>query len=464
MTSGRSLKQLSAAQKFRRRNTLQKCSGCHVAYFVFLLAVTFDSIVCEKYTPEFDDKHAFEISWLGPDTQSTILSSLQNLESIVMNTKDKESYRCFLPKIGKSNGNDKETSRGPKAEDLLSGILTLKGTKCSYRLEPYWTYEVCHGLHVRQFHEEKVPGQEKPKVQEYFLGKVITEDPGEAATDDKKANEKQETESVKIPKKEIDGRLTPYFNFTMDNGTPCDIKHNKPRRVDILYICHATANNEVFSVKETTTCEYEVIILTPELCHNPAYLMKDNPVNGIHCLPLEGAPSRPSRIADSKENSLEEENISAEIKHTTWMSDSTPESVKNEDSGEREKQSVEQKSPVEKRKKATTSDDQLTKDFLSGEYCLQGGSGWWLYEFCYGKYVQQFHQEPSGKTMIYLGYWDKKKHEINHFYTGIGGPPWFVGQRAVVQLKLHFWKWLGIMSNVKWGMVFIMHKDTRFIQ
>ena len=29
---------------------------------------------------------------------------------------------------------------------------------------------------------------------------------------------------------------------------------------------------KVFSVKETTTCEYEVIILTPELCHNPAYL------------------------------------------------------------------------------------------------------------------------------------------------------------------------------------------------
>ena len=57
------------------------------------------------------------------------------------------------------------------------------------------------------------------------------------------------------------------------------------------------------------------------------------------------------------------------------MSDSTPESAKNEDSGEREKQDMEQKSPVKERKKATTSDDQLTKDFLSGEYCLQGVSG-----------------------------------------------------------------------------------------
>ena len=69
MTSGRSLKQLSAAKRLGRRKILLKCSGCHAAYFFFLLAVTFDSIVCEKYTPEFDDKHAFEISWLGPDTQ-----------------------------------------------------------------------------------------------------------------------------------------------------------------------------------------------------------------------------------------------------------------------------------------------------------------------------------------------------------------------------------------------------------
>lgn len=25
--------------------------------------------------------------------------------------------------------------------------------------------------------------------------------------------------------------------------------------------------------------------------------------------------------------------------------------------------------------------------------CFQGGSGWWKYEFCYGKQVMQFHQE-----------------------------------------------------------------------
>lgn len=29
----------------------------------------------------------------------------------------------------------------------------------------------------------------------------------------------------------------------------------------------------------------------------------------------------------------------------------------------------------------------VVKEFLRGEYCLYGGSGWWKYEFCYGKKV-----------------------------------------------------------------------------
>ena len=30
-------------------------------------------------------------------------------------------------------------------------------------------------------------------------------------------------------------------------------------------------------------------------------------------------------------------------------------------------------------------DPQVVKEFLMGDYCLYGGTGWWKYEFCYGK-------------------------------------------------------------------------------
>lgn len=79
------------------------------------------------------------------------------------------------------------------------------------------------------------------------------------------------------------------------------------------------------------------------------------------------------------------------------------------------------------------SDTTPVKEFLSGKHCLTGGTGWWKYEFCYGRYVRQFH----GDTSIILGFFDEDKHkqwmenhkqkqpkpleqrkQLSHFYQG----------------------------------------------
>lgn len=36
-------------------------------------------------------------------------------------------------------------------------------------------------------------------------------------------------------------------------------------------------------------------------------------------------------------------------------------------------------------------DQQLANDFWTGKTCLYGGSGWWQYEFCYGRKVCTTH-------------------------------------------------------------------------
>ncbi len=33
-------------------------------------------------------------------------------------------------------------------------------------------------------------------------------------------------------------------------------------------------------------------------------------------------------------------------------------------------------------------DPQVVKEFLMGDYCLYGGTGWWKYEFCYGEIIE----------------------------------------------------------------------------
>lgn len=78
------------------------------------------------------------------------------------------------------------------------------------------------------------------------------------------------------------------------------------------------------------------------------------------------------------------------------------------------------------------SHSHIIAKFLRGEYCLTGvsimhvyymikifydhynysqGSGWWKYEFCYGKSVNQFHEEKGEKRMIInLGKWNLDSH------------------------------------------------------
>ena len=57
-------------------------------------------------------------------------------------------------------------------------------------------------------------------------------------------------------------------------------------------------------------------------------------------------------------------------------------------------------------------DPHIVQEFLLGQYCLYGGSGWWKYEFCYGQKVDQYHEEKGkAKSINSLGRFDLKKHK-----------------------------------------------------
>ncbi|XP_066934361.1 endoplasmic reticulum lectin 1-like [Clytia hemisphaerica] len=372
------------------------CFG--VVCFICLLVV----IRCSSQ--RFDDNLRYDISWNGPLTEQTEPGS--HHERVMITTKDNEKYQCLIPQL-KTEAEDFDIDFGPAPEVLLSDVLEATPKKCSYRLEPYWTYEVCHGQSVIQFHEEK-DKDGGIKRDEYILGKMSNELLQELlkrASSDSSSNENKK----KIPTKKIEGQETPYYSMEMTDGTPCDI-NGEPRKSYVLYVCHLSANNEVISVKEMTTCEYEIIVLSSVLCANPAYIVKKEPINDIQCHALPGHPSRPNSLIEQfNEDSL-------------YRTSSTPRS------------SSEQKKALPPQETKPSNDESLNKNFLSGDYCLIGGTGWWSYEFCNGKFVQQFHVESSkAKTIIKLGYWNKQNHikkveegvfvpkgknHVMHYYTG----------------------------------------------
>lgn len=204
-----------------------------------------------------------------------------------MTTHNKEKYRCILPRIG-TEENQKETDYdGPTPLELISTLFS--SSTCSYRIESYWTYEVCHGGYIKQFHEEREG--KSIKMQEYFLGKWTKEKTTELS--EKFAEAAKNGEKFKTIR--IDGVNLPYLEMEMSDGTMCDL-NGQPRLTNVQYVCYPHGKNEVYSLKETSTCNYEVVILTPTLCLHPAFNPKEASDNAINCVPIDGAPPKPRSL------------------------------------------------------------------------------------------------------------------------------------------------------------------------
>ena len=140
-------------------------------------------------------------------------------------------------------------------------------SQCAYRLEHYWTYELCHGKYIRQYHEER--DGKNMKTTEYFLGYYSKE-----VHEEKKkelAEQALDTLHKKKPlKKKIESFNMPYYEIVMLDGTLCDL-NGQPRITRVHYVCYPPGKNEIYSLKESSTCEYEVVVLTSVLCNHPDY-------------------------------------------------------------------------------------------------------------------------------------------------------------------------------------------------
>uniref|UniRef100_K1QSM0 Endoplasmic reticulum lectin 1 n=1 Tax=Magallana gigas TaxID=29159 RepID=K1QSM0_MAGGI len=279
----------------------------HICYSVCGALLTY------AFNP-FMDQDLHSIDWVGSSELDKVVPG-DNV--IVMKTVSNEKYTCVLPE-------------NPDSRD---------------EIESYWTYELCHGRYLRQYHEEKEMSAKKPKGQEYYLGYFGQYKPTKGQDLMKELEEKLKPQEIKS--KRIDDIELPYYEVNMTQGTECDL-NKQPRQVRILYICQPDGRGEIYELKETSTCEYEVLVLTSVLCENPKFKPKNPPVSKIACHAMDGSPARPR---------------------------------------------------------------DLDSDFQKHPYAKSyTGTGWWKHEFCFGKYARQFHDDPEGRTVIYLGQWNEKKH------------------------------------------------------
>uniref|UniRef100_A0A452UD63 Endoplasmic reticulum lectin n=1 Tax=Ursus maritimus TaxID=29073 RepID=A0A452UD63_URSMA len=308
--------------------------------------------------PQLSDDIPFRVNWPGTEFSLPTTGVLYKEDNyVIMTTTHKEKYKCILPLVTSGDEEEEKDYKGPNPRELLEPLF--KQSSCSYRIESYWTYEVCHGKHIRQYHEEKESGQ-KVNIHEYYLGNMLAKNL--LSEKDQEADEKEK--SKEIPTKNIEA--------------------------------------------EVTTCEYEVVILTPLLCNHPKYRFRASPVNDIFCQSLPGSPFKPLTLRQLEQ---QEEILRVPFRRNK---EEELQSTKEERFPAIHKPIAVGSQPmltVGTTHISKLTDDQLIKEFLSGSYCFHGGVGWWKYEFCYGKHVHQYHEDKdSGKTSVVVGTWNQEEH------------------------------------------------------
>ena len=201
----------------------------------------------------FRDDILFQINWPGSqkiDVKSLAAPGIEyNVEnSFEVRSANNERYRCTVPSLTDNDHSKSEEESDSKSISQLLAPVFKSGT-CTYIVESYWTYELCHGKHIRQYHEERVrkstgkksethvlkkgkdgklflepqsdSEQELIKTTEYFLGYFHHKINDEGVLLDV---EKFPSSAEQVTKKKINGLKTPYFAINMTDGTACDLK------------------------------------------------------------------------------------------------------------------------------------------------------------------------------------------------------------------------------------------------
>lgn len=218
-------------------------------------------------------------------------------EEVFLTTHRNEKYRCTIPII-----TDKDEERKldtdlaiPSPVELVIPLFLTNS--CSYRIESYWTYEVCHGRYIKQFHEEREG--KTIKAQDFMLGKW-NQSLTEKLLEEYKNIEK---EHEKVQYTKVEGVKLPTLSVNMVDGTLCDL-NGTPRSTRVMYVCDVQGKNEIYSLKETMTCTYEITILTPLLCSHPLYKPEKQTENPISCYPAGHAARKPRSLLAMEAESL----------------------------------------------------------------------------------------------------------------------------------------------------------------
>lgn len=208
-----------------------------------------------------------------------------------------EQHLCTIPivHIPPRNETSEAEARAAEQKELARArtrggelLQDLEGN-CLYYVSGWWSYAFCYNSEITQFHQlppkpgkPVLPPQRDMSTKQFVLGRAK----GSPSKEDDLGNEIEPRKARKTepPKTELqvngDSR---YLVQKMEGGTICDLT-GKPRRVEVQYHCNLHVSDRVGYIKEVTTCSYLMVVYTPRLCNDVAFMPpKDNKAHAIVC-------------------------------------------------------------------------------------------------------------------------------------------------------------------------------------
>lgn len=202
-------------------------------------------------------------------------------------------YLCSIPIIEAPPAPNKTATELAKAEEARElarasthGWELVNGLdgSCLYYVSGWWSYSFCYGQDVVQFHampNRGGPPVRDPHSQEYVLGRVKSakssssprRSRGGKAAAPPPADGQPKEASPAPPNTELQVKGDQrYLVQRLEDGTVCDLT-NRPRTIEIQYHCSPGASQDRIGwIKEVTTCAYLMLVNTPRLCSDVAFL------------------------------------------------------------------------------------------------------------------------------------------------------------------------------------------------
>ncbi|PAV66749.1 hypothetical protein WR25_10492 isoform G [Diploscapter pachys] len=247
---------------------------------------------------------------------------------------------------------------------------------------------------------------------EYYLGNYAVD----------YSNLKDRSNEFDPPKRLLQGENYPYFSVLYTQGTTCDLT-GKPRTIEVLYICAQNEKARILSITETSSCKYEMIVMTELLCKHPKYKLTAKKDFEITCYNEDGSkPLSLQKLTDFHDETFKREFT---ITHEEDWDDDIDNEKYDEifyeqyKTGPKYPDQTAYKFAGEKRfispdtlANSKSIVEHTVNNILTGRECIFGGQGWWQYQICYGNRVLQYHVEPDGqRTEITLGLFDEEVHK-----------------------------------------------------